>query len=79
MPRRTKKKEAAQEKEEEPEVKVSKEEKSEPAAKQPRKFVKKSIDAMQRIARSKHQRIFLLSAERGEEEWTFKVLGVVVG
>jgi hypothetical protein len=42
----------------------------------PKKYLKKSIEDIKRIERSKNQRIFLLSAERHEDHWDFQVLGV---
>ena len=46
---------------------AKKEEKTQPITK-PKKYVKKSIDALQRIERSKHQRIFLLEAVRVDDD-----------
>lgn len=44
------------------EVKAETSKEVKPIQKNPKKYVQKSIDALQRIERSKHQRIFLLNA-----------------
>ena len=60
MPRKTRTAKKEEEKVEDKAQDVpQKEEKTQPISK-PKKYTKKSIDAIQRIERSKHQRIFLI-------------------
>lgn len=44
------------------EAKAETSKETKPIQKNPKKYVQKSTDALQRIERSKHQRIFLLNA-----------------
>jgi len=78
--RKNTKKADTKKKEEEPQADNKEEEKPEkqqPISK-PKKYLKKSIEDIKRIERSKNQRIFLLYAERHEDHWEFQVLGVTL-
>lgn len=58
---------------------VVQEEKTQVIQKKPKKYVQKSVDALQRIERSKHERIFLINASRdSDERWNFLVQGVII-
>lgn len=61
-----------------PQPEAPKAEKTQPIDKKPKKYVQKSIDAIQRIERSKYDKIFLLNAERLEQNWMFMVQGVYI-
>ncbi len=61
-----------------PQPEAPKAEKTQPIDKKPKKYIQKSIDAIQRIERSKYEKIFLLSAERLEQNWKFMVQGVFI-